>query len=110
MSVKKGQACGSKRGYEKNQPQHLATLRHLQKLRSGYLEKNEFGKYKVKCKAQIRSYAWLGRRLMPKIGSTYEFKVLFLLLMLITGLALAVFTFKGFLQYRRKSSITELSI
>jgi hypothetical protein len=38
---------------------------------------------------------------------TSEFKVFFLLLMLITGLALIVFTVEGFLQNRHKSNITE---
>jgi len=33
---------------------------------------------------------------------TYEFKVFFLLLMLITGLALGVFTVEGLLQNKRK--------
>ena len=36
---------------------------------------------------------------------TLEFKVFFLLLTLITGLALAVFTVEGLLQSRRKSKI-----
>jgi hypothetical protein len=107
--------------------------RHLQKLEdSGYLVKNEFGEYKVDRKAQVKSYVWLGQRLIPKMWlysllfaailvveifvlilhfrvETYEFKVFFLLLILITGLALVVFTFEGFLQNRRKSGIKELS-
>jgi hypothetical protein len=35
-------------------------------------------------------------------NETYEFKVFFFLLTLITGAALTVFTLEGFLQYRRK--------
>jgi uncharacterized membrane protein YqjE len=35
---------------------------------------------------------------------TYEFKVFFLLLMLITGLALVIFTIEGVLQNKRKRS------
>ena len=102
--------------------------RHLQKLEDlGYLQKNEYGEYTVKSKADIRGHVWLGSRLMPKMWlyallflsilivelfvlivhfsiETNEFKVFFLLLTLITGLALAVFTVEGLLQNRRKSS------
>ncbi len=99
--------------------------RHLQKLEDlGYLAKNEYGEYTVKKKAHIRGHVWLGHRLFPKMGlyalvflailiaelailfvhfsiETYEFKVFFLLLTLITGAALAVFTAEGILQKRR---------
>ncbi len=44
------------------------------------------------------------------IVETIEFKVFFLLLMLITSLAHVVFTVEGFLQNKRKSSIKESSI
>lgn len=133
--VKKGKPVGPRdvmKGTNLSSPS--VAYRHLQKLEdSGYLEKNEFGEYEVKSKAQIKGYVWLGRRLMPKMWlysmlfaailvveifvlilhfrvETYEFKVFFLLLMLITGLALVVFTVEGFLQNRRKSSIKESSI
>jgi len=102
--------------------------RHLQKLEDeGYLSKNEYGEYTVKRKAQLKGMAWVGSHLLPKMYlyasvflgvllvellilaihfevETYEFKVLFLLLTLITGAALAVFAVEGFLQTRRKVS------
>ena len=102
--------------------------RHLQKLEdAGYLQKNEYGEYTIKNKAHIRGQVWVGRRLLPKMWlyasiflailivelfiliihfsiETFEFKVFFLLLTLITGLAFAVFTVEGFLQKKRKST------
>ncbi len=100
--------------------------RHLQKLEdSGYLQKNAYGEYTVKTKAHIAGYSWIGNHLIPKIWrysivflgvfiveaivfflhypvENYEFKVFFVLLMLITGLALMVFTIEGLIQNRRK--------
>ena len=100
--------------------------RHLQKLEdSGYFQKNDYGEYVVKKKAQIRGYVWLGRHLIPAMWrysliflaillvelyvlvvhfpvETNEFKIFFLLLLLITGSALGVFTLEGYLQNRRK--------
>ena len=99
--------------------------RHLQKLEDlDYLTKNEYGEYTVKRKVSLRGMVWLGSRLLPKMYvyaavflgvllvefvilsihfsvETYEFKVFFLLLTLITGVALAVFTTEGFLQAKR---------
>ncbi len=99
--------------------------RHLQKLEdTGYLTKNEYGEYTVKRKATVRGYIWLGHRLFPKMWlyallflgillvevviflvhfevETYEFKVFFLLITAITGLAFAVFTVEGALLSRR---------
>jgi hypothetical protein len=99
--------------------------RHLEKLEDlGLLEKNEFGEYTVKRKARVAGYMWLGRRLVPKMLAyslvflgilivelvvfglhyeveTFEFKVFFLLLALITGFAMAVFIVEGLLQRRR---------
>jgi hypothetical protein len=100
--------------------------RHLQKLDdAGYLQKNEYGEYTVKRKAHIGGYAWLGSRLWSKMWlyalvflsilivelfvliihfpvETIEFKVFFLLLTLITGLALTVFVLEGYTQNRRR--------
>ena len=131
-AVKKGKPVGPRdvmKGTNLSSPS--VAYRHLQKLEDlGYLQKNEFGEYKVNRKAQIRGYVWVGRRLLPKMWlyslvftvilaveifvlilhfrvETYEFKVFFLLLMLITGLALAVFTVEGFLQNRRKITAKE---
>jgi hypothetical protein len=99
--------------------------RHLQKLEDlGYLQKNVYGEYITKNKAQIAGFVWVGKRLMPKMWrhsiiflailvaeaailaihyrvETYEFKVFFLLLILITVLALSVFTIEGYLQSKR---------
>jgi hypothetical protein len=103
--------------------------RHLQKLEDlSYLQKNEYGEYILKNKAKLSGYVWVGRRLMPSMWryslvffgilivelyvlvvhfpvETYEFKVFFLLLMLITGLALTVFTIEGFLQIRKRRTL-----
>jgi hypothetical protein len=107
--------------------------RHLQKLEdAGYLAKNEYGEYTVKKKASIKGNIWIGRSLFPKMWiyalaflsalvvelavlfihfevETYEFKVFFLLLALITGVAAAVFGVEGYLQNRHKpeASVTE---
>ena len=131
-AVKKGKPVGPRdvmKGANLSSPS--VAYRHLQKLEDlGYLQKNEFGEYKVNKKEQVRGYVWLGRRLLPKLWlyylvftvilaveifvlilhfrvETYEFKIFFLLLMLITGLALAAFTLEGFLQNRRKSNAKE---
>jgi hypothetical protein len=127
--VKKGKPVGPRdvmKGANLSSPS--VAYRHLQKLEdAGYLQKNEYGEYTVKSKAHIRGHVWLGRRLLPKMWlyallflailivevfvlivhfsiETNEFKVFFLLLTLITGLALAVFTVEGLLQSRRKST------
>jgi hypothetical protein len=127
--VKKGKPVGPRdamKGVNLSSPS--VAYRHLQKLEdAGYLQKNEYGEYIVKSKAHIRGHVWLGRRLLPKMWlysllflailivelfvliihfsiETNEFKVFFLLLTLITGLALAVFTVEGLLQNRRKGS------
>jgi hypothetical protein len=129
-AVKKGKAIGPRdvmKGSNLSSPS--VAYRHLQKLEDlGYLQKNNFGEYKVKLRAHIGGHVWLGRRLIPKMWlysmlflsilmvelfvlfihfsiETLEFKVFFLILTLITGLALAVFTVEGLLQNRRKSKI-----
>jgi hypothetical protein len=127
--VKKGKPVGPRdvmKGANLSSPS--VAYRHLQKLEdSGYLQKNQYGEYIVKSKGHVRGYTWLGRRLVVKmrlyallfIGilgvelfvfvihfsvENYEFKVFFSLLMLITGLALAVFTVEGLLQKKRNAS------
>ena len=129
-AVKKGKPVGPRdvmKGVNLSSPS--VAYRHLQKLEdAGYLQKNEYGEYTVKSKAHIKGHVWLGRHLLPKMWlysllflailivelfvlivhfsiETLEFKVFFLLLTLITGLALAVFTVEGLLQNRRKSRI-----
>ena len=100
--------------------------RHLQKLEDlGFLQKNEFGEYIARNKAHIRGYFWFGQRLLPVMWryslvflailfveiyvlavhyhvETYEFKVFFLLLMLVTGFALIIFTIEGIRQSKSK--------
>ncbi len=129
-AVKKGKPVGPRdvmKGVNLSSPS--VAYRHLQKLEDqGYLQKNNYGEYSVKRKAHIGGHVWLGHRLMPKMWlysllflailivelfvlfihfsiETLEFKVFFLLLTLITGLALAVFTVEGLLQSRRKNKI-----
>jgi hypothetical protein len=127
--VKKGKPVGPRdvmKSVQLSSPS--VAYRHLQKLEdAGYLQKNEYGEYTVKNKAAIRGHVWLGSRLLPKMWlysllflgilivelsvlivhfpiETFEFKVFFLLLTLITGLALAVFTVEGLLQNKRRSN------
>ena len=100
--------------------------RHLQKLEElGYLQKNEYGEYTAKNKAHISGYAWIGRHLIPALWrysivflailafelyvlaihfsyETTEFKTFFLIILFITGIALAVFTIEGHLQTKHK--------
>ena len=91
------------------------------------MQKNYYGEYITKNKPHIKGYFWLGHRLLPAMWryslvflgilivelfvlavhfhvETYEFKVFFLLLMLITGLALVVFTVEGVRQNKPKQS------
>jgi hypothetical protein len=125
--VKKGKPVGPRDAMKAvNLSSPSVAYRHLQKLEElGYLQKDEYGEYIAKNKAHITGYVWVGHRLMPAIWrysllflailivelfvlyihfshETNEFKIFFLLLMLITGLALCVFTVEGLLQKRRK--------
>ena len=125
-AVKKGSPVGPRdvvKGAHLSSPS--VAYRHLEKLEDlGLLQKNEYGEYVVKRKARVGGYAWVGRRMLPKMLAysivfmgilivelvvfalhyaveTFEFKVFFLLITLITGVAMVVFTFEGFLQRRR---------
>jgi hypothetical protein len=125
--VKKGKPVGPRDVMKAvNLSSPSVAYRHLQKLEElGYLQKNEYGEYIAKNKVHVAGYMWIGRHLIPKMWSytlvflgillvelyvlivhlpyeNYEFKAFFLLLMLITGVALAVFTIEGFLVYKRK--------
>ncbi len=129
-AVKKGKPVGPRdvmKGVNLSSPS--VAYRHLQKLEdAGYLQKNEYGEYTVKSKAYIRGYVWLGRHLLPKMWlysllflvilfvelivllvhfsiETLEFKVFFLLLTLITILALTVFAVEGLLLKKRQKNI-----
>ncbi len=104
--------------------------RHLEKLEeSGLLQKNEFGEYVVKRKARIDGFFWFGKRLASNMlaysalflgifavellilalhyaAETPEFKVFFLLMILITVAAMIVFLVESLVQHRRlRSSI-----
>jgi hypothetical protein len=131
--VKKGKPVGPRDVMKAlNLSSPSVAYRHLQKLEDfGYLQKNDYGEYIAKNKAHVRGYFWLGRRLLPAMWryslvflailivefyilavhfpvETYEFKVFFLLLMLITGSALVIFIFEGVLQNKgKRTSKTE---
>jgi hypothetical protein len=125
--IKKGKPIGPRDVMKTlNLSSPSVAYRHLQKLEDlGYIQKDDYGEYIAKNKANIRGYFWLSHRLVPTLWryslvflailvvelfvllihfahETYEFKVFFLLLMLITGLALGVFTVEGILQNKRK--------
>ena len=124
--VKKGKPVGPRdamKGAHLSSPS--VAYRHLQRLEDmGYLQKNKYGEYVTKDKARVRGHIWIGRRMMPKMlvyslifmsilivelvvlamhysVETYEFKVFFLLLTLITGLAMGVFIAEALLHHRR---------
>lgn len=126
--AKKGKPVGPRdvtKGTNLSSPS--VAYRHLQKLEDAdYLVKNEYGEYTVKKKAPIKGNIWVGRSLFPKMWiyglafltalvveiailiihfevETYEFKVFFLLLALITGVAAAVFGVEGYLQNRHRA-------
>ena len=129
--AKKGKPVGPRdvmKGINLSSPS--VAYRHLQKLEElEYLGKNEFGEYTVKRKAAIKGRIWLGHLLVSKMWlyaliflailiielviffihvavETYEFKVFFLLLTLITGLAFAVFAIEGVLSRRKTVTMT----
>jgi repressor of nif and glnA expression len=130
--AKVGKPVGARevtRGLDLSSPS--VAYRHLEKLEDlGLLQKNEFGEYTVKRKANISGYSWVGRRLIAKMlvystvfmaillvelavfavhfaVETYEFKVFFLLLILVTGLAMAVFMVEYLRQREREKQKTE---
>ncbi len=99
--------------------------RHLQKLEElGLIRKNDYGEYLVKQKVNMRGFIWVGRLFVSKMliyaliflgiliaeviilfwhweVETYEFKVFFLLLVLITSVAMVLFTVEGLLHRRK---------
>jgi len=125
--IKKGKPVGPRDVMKAaNLSSPSVAYRHLQKLEDlGYLQKNDYGEYVGKSKAHVKGFVWIGRRLIPKMWSysllftailfveiyvlvihfqdeTNEFKIFFLLLILITGLALSVFTVEGLLQNKHR--------
>jgi hypothetical protein len=132
-AVKKGKPVGPRdvmKGANLSSPS--VAYRHLQKLEDlGYLQKNNYGEYVTKDKASVRGYIWVGRRMLPKMlvysiifmiilivelvvlaihysVENYTFKVFFLLLTLVTGFAMAVFTFEA-LRHRRRTKMSQLN-
>jgi hypothetical protein len=124
--VKKGKPVGPRdvmKGANLSSPS--VAYRHLQKLEDlGYLQKNNYGEYITNNKAHVRGYIWIGKRMLPNMMiysliffsilivelivlaihyavENYEFKVFFLLLILVTGFAMVVFIVEGLLQRRR---------
>ena len=125
-TVKKGKPVGPRdvmKGAKLSSPS--VAYRHLQKLEEmGYLQKNNYGEYITKDKAHVRGYIWIGRHMLPKMlvyslifisilivelvvlalhysVENYVFKVFFMLLILITGFAVAVFTVEAILHHKR---------
>jgi hypothetical protein len=118
--AKEGKPVGPRdvmRGVHLSSPS--VAYRHLQKLEDlGLLKKNEYGEYLLKKKMRVNGYHWIGRRLLPNamfyfyffVGlfiteivvfaihyavETYDFKVFFVLGLLITGIAMVLFLKEG---------------
>ena len=131
--VRKGKPVGPRdvvKGAHLSSPS--VAYRHLQKLEDlGYLQKNNYGEYVAKGKARVRGYIWIGQRMLPKMlvyaliftgilivelvvlaihysVENYTFKVFFLLLTLVTGFALGVFTFEA-IRHRRRTKLSQLN-
>ncbi|MGB9841321.1 MAG: hypothetical protein ACPLKZ_01200 [Candidatus Bathyarchaeales archaeon] len=125
-TVKKGKPVGPRdvmKGVRLSSPS--VAYRHLQKLEDmGYLQKNQYGEYIIKSKAPVKGYLWLGRHIMPKMlfyavvfmciliteiivlalhypVENYVFKIFFLLLILVTGSAMCVFTAEWLMQRKQ---------
>lgn len=106
--------------------------RHLERLEEfDLLQKDSYGEYILKNKAKMHGYLWIGNRLVPKMFlysiifvviliielavfalhfsvENDEFKIFFTLLLLITGLALAVFIVEALVQRRQSKKIIEV--
>ena len=127
--VKEGRPVGTRdvmRGANLSSPS--VAYRHLQKLEAlGLLQKNEYGEYAVKEKANIRGYLWIGKSLVPRMlfyaffflgilivevvvlaihfsVEDYQFKVFFFYLTLIRGAAMVLFLIEGILLRLRYKS------
>jgi len=107
------------------------TYKHLQRLENlGLIEKGEYGNYVLKQKTAIKGYHWVGSRLFPRMMlygfffaavliaevvvvaihfgvETYEFKVFFLLIGLVTGLSALMFTVEGIRVLRKTQQTKE---
>jgi len=129
--VKEGRPVGTRdvmRGANLSSPS--VAYRHLQKLEAlGLLQKNEYGEYLIKEKANIRGYLWVGKTLVPRMlfycfffmgiliveitilaihwgEEDYQFKLFFFYLALITASAMILFLIEGLLllvRFRQKT-------
>lgn len=131
--VRKGKQVGPRdvmKGLRLSSPS--VAYRHLQKLEDlGYLKKNKYGEYLIKDKASVKGFIWIGHRLVPKMlvysivflgilvvelvvfaihyqVENYTFKVFFMLLIIVTGFAMGVFTVEGILQRSRTIKIIKI--
>ncbi len=125
-AVRKGRPVGPRdvmKGANLSSPS--VAYRHLQKLEDmGYLQKNNYGEYATKNKARVRGFMWIGSHIQPKMQvyalvfisilfvelvvfalhysvENFMFKVFFVLLILVTVFALAVFTIEALLHQKR---------
>jgi hypothetical protein len=125
-AVRKGRPVGPRdvmKGANLSSPS--VAYRHLQKLEDmGYLQKNNYGEYVTKNKARVRGFMWIGSHMQPKMQvyalvfisilfvelvvfalhysvENFMFKVFFVLLILVTVFALAVFTIEALLHHKR---------
>jgi len=125
-AVRKGRPVGPRdvmKGANLSSPS--VAYRHLQKLEDmGYLQKNNYGEYVTKNKARVRGFLWIGSHIQPKMQvyalvfisilfaelvvfalhysvENFMFKVFFVLLILLTVFALAVFTIEALLHQKR---------
>lgn len=135
--VKEGRPVGTRdvmRGARLSSPS--VAYRHLQKLEAlNLLEKNDYGEYVVKEKANIRGFLWVGKRLLPRMlfysffflgilileivilaihfsVEGYQFKVLFFYMTLITGGAMVLFLVEGILlllKFKRGAASNNLA-
>ncbi|NLE04114.1 MAG: hypothetical protein GX638_04825 [Crenarchaeota archaeon] len=104
-------------------------FRHLQKLETlGLLMRNEYGDYSVKEKTKVRGYIWVGKNLLPRImfyafifvgvlileiailaihfepetaSANYQFTTFFLIITIITSVAMLIFFAEGAMQFIR---------
>ncbi len=126
--VKQGKPVGTRdvmRGVGLSSPS--VAYRHLQKLETlGVLQRNEYGDYMLKAKTKVHGYIWVGRRLLPRMiiyafiflsillaelailaihfeveTENYQFMIFFIIITLITAIAMIIFLIEGILQIVR---------
>ncbi len=107
------------------------TYKHLQRLENlGLVAKDDYGNYILKQKIPVKDFTWIGDHLVPRMTvyaivfaailvtefvvfaihysvETYEFKVFFLILGMVTALAFLFFTLEGLRMIRKMNRIKE---